>query len=457
MLIDPCRETFCSAVSLGSSTGDVIVYNKCKEILQACNHILLYLCFAADDEWWCSPSLTLRHVKQVQDFMRAAGPALQTITSMEIDASTEDCDESMCQEEIAVVLSPLIHSCTSMQQLKVAGDGGKDLLQALADSCPSLTCLDTDNVCVGFIEGISEKLPQVTSTRIRLFSATHLERNPGTLQTYETAISSCLTLISLDTGELAIKDSTWRALPSCLKELHIGRMTDPADPERVFPSGLELPSLRTFYYTSSNLLLTELAGLLRAATGLQQLGVWDVWLHCIADQKADLVALHDRLLAGLVLTNDEEERHGQGLVLRLADLQDADLGSAACTFLASLPVLEHFEAVGVETLEEHVLAQLARIFPKLRMLSVGVQTESSAFPRLKIFPCLQHLEFFSGEANTFCWKKLVILCLGIPKLLYLGLDVYTDDLKSAKAELLMWGRSVEVEYEPGPGTWPWPV
>lgn len=50
----------------------------------------------------------------------------------------------------------------------------------------------------------------------------------------------------------------------------------------------------------------------------------------------------------------------------------------------------------------------------------------------------------------------MILCLGIPKLLYVDLDVYIDGQESAMAELLMWGRSVEVGYDLDHGPWPWP-
>lgn len=323
---------------------------------------------------------------QLQEFMAATGPALCTVTTFSIRLPEKRFGLFWGSwEETAAVLSALVQACSQVQLLKIRGDVGAPLLAVFGASCHSLHSLEAKDVPCRTLEALSQLLPHVTSTRMSLVGDEYEDGDKP--EYFRKAIMSCPTLVQLDTGGHGIVDEIWRLLPSCLQELIFGEHLESDDGEDEvaddgfdtnlqIPQNLLLPNLRDIRYLGSHIPLCLLASLLRIAPNLQRIAINDVWVTCSADQIPDLVLVHQRLCAGLVVIDDPEEvreipRVGEGgIVLVLRELVGAEPSSPASLFLSGLPVFEQFMSIKLQAADQPLLPTLARAFPRLKYLKV---------------------------------------------------------------------------------------
>lgn len=383
----------------------------------------------------------------MQSFISTAGPALDTVTTLNLVVSQYDydyeSDKDSIQDQFTALLRPLVQLCPLLQHLKVSGDVSPRLLAVLGTACKNLSRLETKAVPFGTLRELQEVLPSITSTHMILFGNTHDAYD--CLIDYAKIISSSPTLHHLDIGQNDMIPEIWRALPACLQQLHIGKILDPDGAESGPPAcGLQLPSLQEVHFAHGEMPLSELAILLRAAPRLHSITMNAVTVPCTLDQIPDLVAVHHRLSAGLTVKQRFLRSCEQGLLLCLKNLEDTHPDSPASKFVASLPVFQHYRSLGLETVEQPLLSNLTRAFPDVRMLGIHRRIESSSFPCLMAFPSLQSLSFSSRSTNTFTAADLAVLCMQLPALQFLGTNVHRKR-EWIVAALQTWGRRVQVE------------
>lgn len=405
--------------------------------------------------------LGLGHVRQVQSFIRAAGPALHSVITINVEVSQEEHWRQSALipgEDIAAVLGPFAHACPNLRRLTVTGDVGAPLLAAFGSCCSSLTTLETTDVAVRTLETISELLPGVTSTQMTLFHDDCSESDDEEderLGGFQSALSSCLTLTRLDTGGKHLTDASWRALPACIQELNICTPCEEPHLQRAGPpAGVQLPNLRTLETTSHNMPLCLLAGVLRVAPQLQRLAVNGVFFPCTLDRIPDLELVHARLSNGLVIKpcrfKDSYLRKlpggddGKRLLLCLSGLEDTQPGSPAALFLSRLPVLPLVVGVHLNYAERPVCVSLARAFPGLRAFRLYSMIPSAGIPTLTVFPRLQILRLCESE-NELTVLELEALCMQIPSLLFLSVPQNRAACRLLMDTLQTAGRAVTVD------------
>lgn len=405
------------------------------------------------------------HVAQVQRFIKAAGPALHSVTTIRIKVSQEEHWTESCEipgKQIAAVLSPFANICTKVKKLKVIGSVGAPLLAAFGASCKHLTSLETVDVPSENMERLGELLPRVTSTRMVLFAPENLEKDrcegadeEDQVKWFLPVISSCQTLTSLDTGHEFLSEDAWLALPSSLRKLHIVTHCETEDLEESgLPTGLQLPNLQEFHTYSQHMPLCLLAGVLRVAPLLRAVCVNAVETSCCVDMIPDLVLLSQRLSSSLVITprgwgcgylqRMKDRDNGKQVVLRITDLEADPSNSQMLQFASKLPVLECVWGLEVENVEQSLLAHFARAFPKLRTLRVDAVIESGNLPNLAVFTQLQAVDF-AAHGNTFSASELEATCLLIPSLVFIDSTTLSgQDCGDMMAALLAQGRDVVV-------------
>lgn len=390
----------------------------------------------------------MRHIRQFQQFIATVGPALKTVTTLElkwVDGDPQiDGNEDDHEHVMAALLVPLASICTMVQRLTVSGDVGAPLLAAFGASCKQLTRLETANIRHATAERLNELLPMVTSTRMSVFDP-YGEHNDHS-GNHMLAISTCRTLTSLDLPDHELTEQTWRALPPSLQELDVGRISGAWGPNSLVPAGLHLPNLKKVT-TIGHLPLSQLVTLLSAAPNLQLLVMGDVLVPRSSNQIANMKLLHARLSAGLVCKSVHRfpERQPEGLVIQLTDVPllqyDAD-------FVRRLPVFDLFRKVRLGTVEPLLLESLATVFPQLRWLGTSKALESLRLPTLAMFP-LQALSL------TLAWTRfsaleLGTLCLQIPSLEHVTVAArlptgsLANECLGISSVLSAWGRTVEV-------------
>lgn len=195
--------------------------------------------------------------------------------------------------------------------------------------------------------------------------------------------------------------------------------------------------------------LCAVAALLRAAPGLEELVIGDVWAPRTLDQIPDLVFVDTQLATRRVKVlsvHTDAPVFGRGMLLSLLDADgwpfDAQLPDLS--FAASLPVLEQFHSVEVQTVDQGLFASLARAFPKLGRLVLCEVMHSRDLPSLAVFTGLQKL-YLQAEESSLSDFDLGALCMKMPSLSYLGVMTPGNDCKGVQQTLQTWGRRVEVE------------
>ncbi|MEW5298374.1 MAG: hypothetical protein WDW38_000895 [Sanguina aurantia] len=379
------------------------------------------------------------HRRQVKAFISAVAPALHSVAAMDIKLQVQDKFSKITDSDVAKALSPLAKACPRVQQLKVTGLVGPTLLAAFGTSCQHLTRLETEDIPAHTAERLGELLPRVTSTTIVLDEYDIPDEYIG-------AIRSCATLVSLDLNTLTLSEGMWGALPPGLRRLHAAKYDfgTSSCPTK------ELPNLRRACCIAQFMELCAVAALLRAAPGLEKLVVGDVWAPSRLDQIPDLVYVNAQLA-----TKRFKMRHimtdrlvlGDGVLLSLRNQQtpwDFPGQLPDPSFAASLPVLEHFQSVEVQTVDRGLLASLARAFPRLHVLVLCDVMHSRDLPSLAVFTTLQKL-CFQAEESVYSDCDLGALCLQMPSLSYLGTATPGNNCLEVKKALRTWGRRVEVE------------
>lgn len=404
--------------------------------------------------------LGFQHLQQSQNFLLAAGPALQSVTTLDLElAGTFRLDYKLeepetrleLEKEMGTLLGPLPKLCPLVRTLKVTGDVGAPLLAAFGALCEHLTCLDAANLDPSTAERLHELLPRVTVTHLRLYDRDYqcIRRITALLP----AISTCRTLTTLDIPDHELTEQVCRALPPSIQELHVGNGCGSWNMGGVVPRGFHLPSLRVVtgpgYFP-----LCKLANLLRAAPNLQYIEMCDVMVPCSGKQIPDLVLLHARISAGLVVKNTHEDSpHPEGVMLQLMDSPDLSetryQPSVIMDFMQRLPVFELFRNVSLGKVEPSQLASLARVFPRMQMLYVSGVTQSSKLYSLAVLS-LQTLEL-RVEWTRLTALELGMLCFHIPSLqhLYVSAVGHSQDSLVADCDGIMqvlsaWGKTVGV-------------
>lgn len=399
--------------------------------------------------------------------MAAAGPALRTVTTFHLRLPDERSDLfDGPAEETAALLSPLAEACPLVQLLRIRGDVGAPLLATFGTSCSSLTSLEAQDVPTSTLESLSQLLPNLTSTRMSLVGDVYDDDDRPIY--FEASIAACSTLFHLDAGGHGLTREIWQVLPSCLQGLIFGENLAKNDQEGTdddeveaptvihleIPADLQLPNLTDISYMGTRMPLCLLASLLRIAPNLQRIAMNDVWVPCSTDQIEDLTLVHQRLCAGLAVSDDPEKPHlvsgvgarGRGIILVLQDMANTEPGSPASQFVSALPVFEQFASVKLEVAEPPMLSCLARIFPRLKYLKLpGSGLEGSTwFPSLTAFAGLQVLELMWRKV-MFSALDLVVLCVKIPSLRYLLVYTSSADRKLLSTVLHTWGSKVVVQ------------
>lgn len=392
------------------------------------------------------------HTRQAQRFVTAAVLALRTVTDLCITIMESDDELDIRDLDMLSALRPFPHACPLLQQLRVTGAVGAPLLSTFGATCKHLTKLSTEDIGPSTAERLHELLPQVTSTYMML--ATEEDYHSGYPEDYLLAVSTCRTLHSLDIGLHPMTPDLWRVLPSCLKKLHTGGAYDPdtgSVGESLSLSACPpLPNLTFACLYADGLPLSLLANLLRAAPKLTSIFMGGVWVPSSVDQIPDLLLLNQRLSEGLKIHNTvNHSLYEEGLVLQLRDLAVPPFEEpVTSSFLSSLPVLEHFVNLVVETAGQPQLAGLAKAFPQLSMLSISSVVEAGSFPSLAaVFPTLQHLRCISN-GNTFTGLEVGVLCMQLPSLKVLDVRAKGMDRKALKRVLRTWGRMMKVNVYP---------
>lgn len=400
----------------------------------------------------------------MQRFIAAAGPILHTVANLEVSLyHTIYGDDRHCvpEKDIAALLAPIASACPLVQTLKLTGSIQKTAMAAFGATFKHLTSLEVVSMPDSDLELLSECFPQVTSTRITVFA--DWDDVPDKPDYYEAGITSCKTLTCLDVASSSMGADLWQALPHSLRELHMGTFLACGDEYgdytgevgeelgSTIPAGLQLPNLREVHFQSNHMPLCLLADLLRAAPQLQSLALRDVLVPCSAEQIPNLVFLHEYLATRVLVVGENAEPHyrpgkpGPGLMLHFETLE----GTSSSEFLSSLPVFERFLRVSLDVVEQPQLADLARVFPALRTLSIhspSVLLAESNISSLIIFPSLQILNLLEYK-NSHSVIVLMYLCAKLPLLQQLnvsGMDHLDPDSQVLKEVLEAWGRGTVV-------------
>lgn len=393
----------------------------------------------------------MRQVRQMQLFIKAANPALHTVTSLDLTSCAWEagcsCDGCSCGNDgvrdVTAIFWPLASVLPRLQLLKVSGDCEAVLLGEFGGACPALTSLEAVNLPVAALERLSELAPHVTSTRMTLFhpddddDGDDHEGESGVIEPYRNAIRSCHTLVSLDVGQHALSAEDWRSLPCSLQQLSLA-IPDSRDdtPDLGPPFGVTLPNLEEVLSSAgANVSLDLLANLMRAAPNLQHLDVCCIWLTCSLAYIPDLKLVDQRLAAGFRL----QSVSGHGVQLEIYDTEDAAV--SASIFASQLPVLEQFRSVRYE-LAEHLCSDMTRAFPRLQLLTVISPIDSSIFLHLAAFPLLRELELLDRPRASLL--ELGALCWQLPSLRYFGVVLSDSDEQALAAVLKFWGSKVSV-------------
>ncbi|MEW5298371.1 MAG: hypothetical protein WDW36_001503 [Sanguina aurantia] len=416
-----------------------------------------------------------RHVAQMQRFLAAAGPALRSITTLQISIHQFTDDEfasNASVEQIAAVLGPLAEACPLVHTLRLVGDLGSPLLSTLGASFRNLTSLHTVAMPAETLQQLPALFPRATSTRVEIFSE-HSD-TPDKPEYHEDEVAACPTMTCLDVNSHALVESTWRCLPEglqqlrfgsyCACDMHTGHPSHRGNAWEEFgstiPAELQAPELTEVHYRSDRMPLCLLAALLRAAPKLRSVSVSDVGVPCSLDQIPDLVFVHERLAKGLQVeaATQKRRRSGTRAPSLMLHFQDAAIvvpegeegtdgddyggfegppardGSASPAFFAALPVFERFTRVALAVLEQPSIAHLARAFP--RMLTLGVHRGSAWFSgssicSLTLLSALQILDLVHLQSKLSLFE-LGYLCLAIPSLRQLNVDdscaTYAEEL-----------------------------
>lgn len=391
-------------------------------------------------------------MRQVQLFKTATGPALKSISTLEISyAEDPQFPIDNVGRDIATLLSSIVGICSLVRTLKVQGEVGAPLLAALGASCKHLTRLEVADIAPKTAERLLELLPNVTSTKMKVFDSMgeHNDYCPQHLL----AISACSTLGTLDMPDTDMNEQTWRALPPSIRKLSfLGTQQTQLYPASV-PAELRLPSLVEVQCRGS-LPLGQLVRLLRAAPKLEVIVMSHVTAPRSVDQIPDLVFLHQRVSAGLTVRSmrAHPQRETDAMILQLTDLPTSHKESAnPGAFMQRLPVFERFSSVELETAQPSLFEEMGRVFPRLVTFNVTKLMPSATFPKLAAFQSMEKLTL------TITWSKFTVLelgamCLKIPLLQHVKVCTSPRDLGSYAASccvisgvLESWGRLVVIE------------
>lgn len=384
----------------------------------------------------------LSHREQVKNFIAALGPALQSVTALHIKLPLQDASsKKITDPDVAKALSPLAKACPRVQKLKVTGGVGPILLAAFGTSSQDLNCLKTEDIPFRTAERLGELLPRVTSTTIVVDN----HENPDE---YINAVHSCSTLVSLDLSSRNVSEGIWAALPPSLRTLYAAGFEFG---HGGFSSAVRLPNLRTASSIDQTIELCAVAALLRAAPGLEELVIGDIWVPRKLDQIPDLVFVDKQLATGRVKMrewSDARITYGNGVMLSLRAMRfgwDFPVQLPDPLFAASLPVLENFSSLEVQTVDQALLASLAQAFPRLTSLVLREKMHSRHLPRLLVFTRLEKL-YFQAKESIFSDFDLGALCLRMPTLDYLGMLVTGNNIEEVERSLRIWGRRVDLAH-----------
>lgn len=233
--------------------------------------------------------------------------------SLSVPSKDDTADNDLLENiPISMMLLPLAQMCPQLQQLKVAGWVGSNLLQQFGSSCPSLTSLEASlvDLSTSTLSNLCSLLPNLTSLSStwrhgRDTSERHDRRN----EAFCLAMKACPRFYSLCTIPEEMTAEIWQELPAQLKTLTCYAPSDSKTWDHAWRQHTSLSSLILERQEGChNVTIGVLELLLSAAPSLKSVRFnFAVVLEAVfsrADAR-NLQALEQRMEAGLQLTDSE--------------------------------------------------------------------------------------------------------------------------------------------------------
>ncbi|MEW5319448.1 MAG: hypothetical protein WDW38_010599 [Sanguina aurantia] len=257
------------------------------------------------------------HTVQLRLFLMVMRTAIQNVWRLELTLTAMDHRSA---DDVAQLMDLVVLATPSLQQLKVTGFVSRALLASFGASCTKLCNLEVSGGPTKLWQDLHSIMPGVTELGVREFHRpySHVSKR---------AIASCLSQLSstvlthLNLGPFTPTLSMWNALPNRLKQLHCTLDGGIPDDVRVLDSLTHLTYLRTTrlgmpIHRANRFALRTLADILRLAPQLKSVtlvgevdsaaptpDIPHVMAECTRFTFKNLLLLHERVLAGLVVTS----------------------------------------------------------------------------------------------------------------------------------------------------------
>lgn len=382
------------------------------------------------------------HAEQLHSFLRVMGPAIKTVQTLELSLTSLP---SALVEELTPMLAPLLLACRAVQ-LKVIGPISRESLAALGASCSNPCTLEVSAVPIAAVQGLQKIMPRLSHLLVHQFNRPHAHISQRALACCLSQLSSTV-LTELNLGPFTPTLGMWTALPQGLKRLHCSLDGGIPDDVRVLASLSHLSHLRHTshdqrVHRNNRLALKTLADILSLAPQLSSItlvgdascdsddvDIPHIMVECTDANIPNLILLHSRVQAGLVITSNlgpGTETSGLLLHLWIEDGEDDEYWCkpGIASYLGSLPRFPAFTAVMVEDLcermqDECVSDQLSKCFPSLTSLDMrqdyGMSPKEHEIGNPHALTTLQNLTLH-GQAGPDDLEDLAEICARVPSL-----------------------------------------
>lgn len=340
-------------------------------------------------------------------FTAGLGPAIRSITHLEIDSSAVN---TTCVAGVAALLYPLAAACPGMKRLTVTGNIGRAFLAAVGTSCLNLSCLvlvQTVPLTIpssgrlryapvrcaqgDTLRDLHQILPFLTHVRLPV-AADHRTSPDYTAARVLEALQSCLSLTCLDLGLCRLPSGTLQAFPPGLRVLRcfLGSIL------AVNLKGLEnLWHLTLYSYSNGKIDMLDAVAVLRVAPHLRTLTLSGkgsqplvggalpemphmiLWFsHFLAiELRTGLVYFQRRVSAGLAVNSTVNgDLHHDGVMLLMQSDPSVTSGNVINDFLAYLSPLPAFISLTLRHPKSsnfpEAIDSIAEAFPNLTSLAV---------------------------------------------------------------------------------------
>lgn len=349
----------------------------------------------------------------LEEFVQAAGQALDTVTGLSLDLDADVLEEEGSAEALDDALALLFYACPILTSLAHTGHLSTQLLHSIGSVCPQLTALSSSMAAGKHTDWsrlaalLPHLLPQVTSLSPPSYMFPDMSMAVG--------------ILALDISRCSIDcEADWLRLPPNLQTLRCDIIEGDGPP--TFHEGRRfLSSLLHVTCEDPWFSLTVLAQILRAAPALKSITAADktlfpeeglaVYCYSYPNMAAELLLVRERVEGGLVMDATYS-----------VSIEEGETEVAHASFIANLPRMQHVTRCHFKGLELGMLGSLIRVFPSIQYLKLLDPVEMSESELHALQACSNLTHLCLQRCDGISVAGLVAVCKCLPRVCSITCD-----------------------------------